>query len=83
LVVVAVNVPVVEPAATVMVAGTVTSLVAAERLTVKVPVGAEVNVTVPVVVHPAVTVLGERLSETIASLSAVKIAFAEECAVVA
>jgi hypothetical protein len=63
LVVVAVNVPDVDPAGIVRVAGRLTWDVALERLTTKSSAGAEFNVTVPVVVQPPVTVLGERLSE--------------------
>jgi len=53
----------VEPAATVTEAGTPTRLTPADRLTARFAVGADVSVTVPVDEHPAVTLLGERVSE--------------------
>jgi hypothetical protein len=80
---VTVNVPVVEPAGTVTVAGMVTSFSEAERLTVRFAVGAESSVTVPVVVHPPVTVLGESVSDAIESSTTVTTAFADEYFVVA
>ena len=57
--VVTVNVPVVAPAATVAVAGTVADAVSDETLTVKPPVGAgPLIVTVPVDGDPPETVVG-------------------------
>jgi hypothetical protein len=76
--VVAVNDAVFEPAETVTVAGTVASLREADKLTVKLPVGADVKVTVPVVEHPAVTVLGDKVNDERESSVTVRIAFAEE-----
>jgi hypothetical protein len=80
---VAVKVAVVWPARIVTVAGRLTWFVAADRLTVRFPVGAVARVTVPVVAVPPVIVLGERLSEAIESSTTVKIVFAEDCGFVA
>jgi hypothetical protein len=78
-----VKVAVVDPFATVTVAGTEIKPNADERLTVTFPVGALLSVIVPVVVPPAVTLDGERLREVMAYSTTVKIAFADECGLVA
>ena len=75
--VVAVNVAVAEPLGTVTVAGTFTKVDEDERDTVKLPVGALLSVTVPVVELPLATVLGEKLSDATGSSTTVKIALAE------
>jgi hypothetical protein len=63
-VVVTVNVAVFEPAPTVTLEGTLAELFELERATTTPPVGAlPVSVTVPVDVAPALTELGERVSE--------------------
>lgn len=59
-----VNVPVVEPDATVTVEGTVALELLDERVTTVPPLGAGlVRVTVPVEEEPATTVVGERVSD--------------------
>ena len=73
-----VKVPVVDPAGTVIVAGIETSLSDEDKLTTRLPVGAELKVTVPVVEQPPVIVLGEKLSDEMESPTTVRIAFAFE-----
>jgi hypothetical protein len=65
--VVRVNVALVAPAGIVTEEGKLTWLIALERLTTKLEVGAELSETVPVDEAPLVTVLGERVKEEIVS----------------
>jgi hypothetical protein len=68
---------VVEPLATVTVAGTCTKAELDVRPTVKLPVGAVVKVTVPVAELPLATSEGEKLREAMGSSLTVRMAFAD------
>ena len=73
--VLAVNVAVVDPAATVTEAGTVALALLLERVTVKPPVGAvPLRVTVPVLEEPPITEVGLRTSEEMVGAVIVSVA---------